>query len=189
MRRARYVQGEFIVFRGIIPAYAGSTIKASPSKISRWDHPRVCGEHRDEHPGGGPRRGSSPRMRGARARARAGEADGGIIPAYAGSTETESGHSRASRDHPRVCGEHTRLDTSTDTVTGSSPRMRGARGEQAPDSYGPGIIPAYAGSTTSCARSRTGRWDHPRVCGEHVTLPLTIPSARGSSPRMRGARQ
>ena len=45
MRGALLVAALELAVVGIIPAYAGSTIKASPSKISRWDHPRVCGEH------------------------------------------------------------------------------------------------------------------------------------------------
>ncbi len=51
-----------------------------------------------------------------------------------------------------------------------------------------GIIPAYAGSTTS----RAGRWiwigDHPRICGEHHDVRCGSCGARGSSPHMRGAR-
>ena len=52
----------------------------------------------------------------------------------------------------------------------------------------PGIIPAYAGSTSSNAhRTAKGR-DHPRIRGEHqrrVPLPRSL---RGSSPHTRGAR-
>ena len=50
------------------------------------------------------------------------------------------------------------------------------------------IIPAYAGSTSGRAQHKTIAWDHPRVCGEHPTLDEFIGLCRGSSPRMRGAR-
>ena len=30
---------------GIIPAYAGSTVPVSVTPVSRWDHPRIRGEH------------------------------------------------------------------------------------------------------------------------------------------------
>ena len=30
---------------GIIPAYAGSTLKTIVIMLKHWDHPRVCGEH------------------------------------------------------------------------------------------------------------------------------------------------
>ena len=51
-----------------------------------------------------------------------------------------------------------------------------------------GIIPAYAGSTRR--RYRKPRWsrEHPRVCGEHWSVPPPKRiRASGSSPRMRGA--
>ena len=71
---------------------------------------------------------------------------------------------------------------------GSSPRMRGT-----PDSVHQcriklGIIPAYAGNTQAADWQCSHYWDHPRVCGEHLT-PLTPRLIRrGSSPRMRGTR-
>ena len=49
---------------GIIPAYAGNTTGLSPTACSTWDHPRVCGEHFDEHLAVRITKGSSPRMRG-----------------------------------------------------------------------------------------------------------------------------
>ena len=51
-----------------------------------------------------------------------------------------------------------------------------------------GIIPAYAGSTRHGQRYSSQGWDHPRVCGEHITMMLTNVDWAGSSPRMRGAR-
>ena len=113
---------------GIIPAYAGSTIAAHAAALALWgssphtrgalpaqrpcpsatgDHPRIRGEHRS--------------ARLARLR------QGGIIPAYAGSTSHGSAHGFDStgssphtrgaplssapnrpawRDHPRIRGEH-----------------------------------------------------------------------------------
>ena len=71
---------------GIIPACAGSTVGLRSLTRSRWDHPRVCGEH--QHDQGGYKRqgGSSPRVRGAPVRRRSRGPAGGIIPACAGST-------------------------------------------------------------------------------------------------------
>ena len=76
--------------RGIIPAYAGSTFALL--NVSRWDqdHPRIRGEHVSRWglcvvPGG-----SSPHTRGARDGVSASRAPAGIIPAYAGSTDTRS---------------------------------------------------------------------------------------------------
>ena len=71
---------------GIIPAYAGSTMAASPSHTQKRDHPRVCGEHCEALISMREPSGSSPRMRGARERRVRLVSEVGIIPAYAGST-------------------------------------------------------------------------------------------------------
>ena len=52
--------------------------------------------------------------------------DGGIIPAYAGSTGEASGSAADGGDHPRVCGEHSSHLVLASIHLGSSPRMRGA---------------------------------------------------------------
>ena len=110
-----------------------------------------------------------------------------IIPAYAGSTT----HARTVRlptgDHPRVCGEHTRAPNLICGATGSSPRMRGALSFGDRGLLLAGIIPAYAGSTSSCRFWMSLSMDHPRVCGEHSATVFLISPCWGSSPRMRGA--
>ena len=50
----------------IIPAYAGSTDRRGRWRRRGRDHPRVCGEHTSYQARSRLRRGSSPRMRGAR---------------------------------------------------------------------------------------------------------------------------
>ena len=94
----------------------------------------------------------------------------GIIPADAGSTLGLDDGGRQTPDHPRGCGEHSLPFHSWMPVTGSSPRMRGARG---PVLQGPScgrIIPADAGSTSKEARRIMEHEDHPRGCGEHAHL-------------------
>ncbi len=49
-----------------------------------------------------------------------------------------------------------------------------------------GIIPAYAGNTIHILCRRLQRWDHPRVCGEHIYGVSPFTPCAGSSPRMRG---
>ena len=71
----------------------------------------------------------------------------GIIPAYAGNTYVDRVIRLARRDHPRVCGEHKRLKVGVDFWKGSSPRMRGTRGDDTLARALGGIIPAYAGNT------------------------------------------
>ena len=173
--------------RGIIPAYAGSTLRPGEMVSDARDHPRVCGEHVNRGQQCGQPGGSSPRMRGAPAHSERAVDVPGIIPAYAGSTLGGVFFERDSRDHPRVCGEHYDAIGSENVTGGSSPRMRGAPSRRILDVQGLGIIPAYAGSTSKPSQRRWRLRDHPRVCGEHKISNSLINNSQGSSPRMRGA--
>ena len=150
------------------------------------DHPRVCGEHGSETQVRHAETGSSPRMRGTP------DLHGkladhlGIIPAYAGNTVVMVVTVWTPWDHPRVCGEHEIKSKQLYGIEGSSPRMRGTPIACRTRSALAGIIPAYAGNTTSYAATRSKTRDHPRVCGEHFTYRRNPPDPTGSSPRMRG---
>ena len=110
----------------------------------------------------------------------------GIIPAYAGNTNSVSHTLGTSGDHPRVCGEHRPVSESAQTLLGSSPRMRGTPAAWPARSASKWIIPAYAGNTICRFRSNRDRRDHPRVCGEHQHRAPETAMELGSSPRMRG---
>ena len=71
----------------------------------------------------------------------------GLIPAYAGSTLVLLVLSRLRRAHPRLRGEHGLIGLCVRLVRGSSPLTRGARCGGEVHVCGPGLIPAYAGST------------------------------------------
>ena len=158
---------------GIIPAYAGNTAICLFSPVSRWDHPRVCGEHHWRKYFYSPYTGSSPRMRGTRAVCCDGDDRIGIIPAYAGNTRKAHPKPQTGRDHPRVCGEHARQRHGRACKTGSSPRMRGTRMWKSARTVRAGIIPAYAGNTQICGSMTISDGDHPRVCGEHPPRPVS----------------
>ena len=111
----------------------------------------------------------------------------GIIPAYAGSTSARREIPSSAGDHPRVCGEHNSVGTSSCSLYGSSPRMRGALSDADYEVDRCRIIPAHAGSTTCRLTSARSSRDHPRACGEHGSLSPVAATALGSSPRMRGA--
>ena len=64
--------------------------------------------------------------------------------------------------------------------------MRGTLRRMERDAHRRGIIPAYAGNTGWLGSWDTFQGDHPRVCGEHHTLPFSPSCHSGSSPRMRG---
>ena len=171
---------------GIIPAYAGNTRSAPFAWVGGEDHPRVCGEH---YVGVGTLvsvQGSSPRMRGTLQPALYFRSTQGIIPAYAGNTQPASLDRPTFWDHPRVCGEHPPRNLRHTFGTGSSPRMRGTRGNGLERDMLAGIIPAYAGNTFYDGFEYFGEGDHPRVCGEHFFFSDSSSRSRGSSPRMRG---
>ena len=69
---------------------------------------------------------------------------------------------------------------------GSSPRVRGTPVQYGDEGFSFGIIPACAGNTRSERRTTRAARDHPRVCGEHCLIVLTILIGWGSSPRVRG---
>ena len=120
-------------------------------------------------PGPGRRkRGSSPRVRGT------------LVPVWCGGF--------VHRDHPRVCGEHFHDPYTGRTMRESSPRVRGTPFGCVLLAVGAGIIPACAGNTRTPRGFRTGRRDHPRVCGEHLDGGFAPRRCGGSSPRVRGTR-
>ena len=172
---------------GIIPAYAGSTSCKPPPGGRGQDHPRIRGEHRPARCLTRCRPGSSPHTRGARHASPRQAVGGRIIPAYAGSTASRGGSAREAADHPRIRGEHFVKYGIVPSHTGSSPHTRGAlrRHDRRPGR--PGIIPAYAGSTSKAGPPGFSRRDHPRIRGEHPPSALRSSTKLGSSPHTRGA--
>ena len=173
---------------GIIPAYAGNTFRRRRVRVQGGDHPRVCGEHKRLPRTHTTRPGSSPRMRGTLQRSLDMWYFIGIIPAYAGNTQSNTMRGASVWDHPRVCGEHGDNNEESIEDLGSSPRMRGTPYRQPVLAHGAGIIPAYAGNTRLQRYQHERCRDHPRVCGEHMASQLKFALCSGSSPRMRGTR-
>ena len=112
---------------GIIPACAGSTLGMGNWCRFRWDHPRMCGEHKSMAFCVGTLRGSSPHVRGARSALLVAPCVPGIIPACAGSTKGAFGIQGRHWDHPRMCGEHALNEMKIPREVGSSPHVRGAQ--------------------------------------------------------------
>ena len=113
-------------------------------------------------------RGSSPRGRGKRVNERSAPNRPGLIPAWAGKTDT-----------PTRLAAH---------VPGSSPRGRGKRVEGGGRQRCQRLIPAWAGKTRGYGRADRGLTAHPRVGGENVTQLAPGELSNGSSPRGRGKR-
>ena len=171
----------------IIPAYAGSTIRAKAYDPNRRDHPRIRGEHEERGVDDQRAVGSSPHTRGAPGEGPAERDEGGIIPAYAGSTATSAPAGGRGQDHPRIRGEHGAGVLGLFLREGSSPHTRGALQLVDFRVIGTGIIPAYAGSTQPRTRGRSNRKDHPRIRGEHRGDHDEVRQIDGSSPHTRGA--
>ena len=132
--------------------------------------------------------GSSPHTRGAHAGRSPEHQEAGIIPAYAGSTFRRLAALARVRDHPRIRGEHSTPPDGTVLDPGSSPHTRGARVTRKRADARPGIIPAYAGSTSQPASWPEPPPDHPRIRGEHAVFVGGLSVGVGSSPHTRGAR-
>ena len=97
-----YVLGKY---GRITPAYAGKSAASSYTRLSSWDHPRLCGEKILPVRYTLPISGSPPPMRGK------GNSESNpakrlrITPAYAGKSKRFCVMLRTVQDHPRLCGE------------------------------------------------------------------------------------
>ena len=171
---------------GLIPAHAGKTLGERNSIAACPAHPRACGENPRASPACPRILGSSPRMRGKRESVYRVTASSGLIPAHAGKTHsTRRGHVGLGA-HPRACGENTGHSRQICCTAGSSPRMRGKRGEYRGRWWRVGLIPAHAGKTSRRPSDTPQGQAHPRACGENAFATGNIFTATGSSPRMRG---
>ena len=132
------------------------------------------------------RYGSSPRMRGKPHQRVMPPAGRRIIPAHAGQTRAITRPDQSRTDHPRACGANGSGQSLSESLLGSSPRMRGKPNPTREMERRTRIIPAHAGQTTGTTRFREGFPDHPRACGANHVPQQDARQPRGSSPRMRG---
>ena len=111
-----------------------------------------------------------------------------ITPACAGNTIPHSRCLACNWDHPRLCGEHSPAAVIMMVVGGSPPPVRGTRCGVFSGHAALRITPACAGNTSTGILARIGRWDHPRLCGEHPNSPIRAIRSSGSPPPVRGTR-
>ena len=170
----------------ITPACAGKTESSAPVSGRFTDHPRVCGEN-DIYLRGSTRfRGSPPRVRGKPAHLYVPKAAPRITPACAGKTDSGSGAGSAGTDHPRVCGENWEEFIYWLRRGGSPPRVRGKQLLRLDTPVRERITPACAGKTERVGTVKSGKADHPRVCGENIAFCVLCGFLDGSPPRVRG---
>ena len=189
--RGRGKQGDEVPLEavsGLIPAWAGKTLRSRLSTSSHRAHPRVGGENdlflvsKEDTPG------SSPRGRGKLSSMMLHAPKSGLIPAWAGKTPPQRRPSRPRWAHPRVGGENHARGVQPLRPPGSSPRGRGKRRTREGPSNRSGLIPAWAGKTPSRSSEHLGNAAHPRVGGENSWIATNSPGSPGSSPRGRGKR-
>ena len=147
MRGKRWVAFDSDGPHGLIPACAGKTHPRSIAGMDIRAHPRACGENSALPWLVGLLGGSSPRMRGKPVTEQATEGATRLIPAHAGKTTYRNGQTSGVRAHPRACGENPVKMQSCSAGLGSSPRMRGKRGESGKSLESRRLIPAHAGKT------------------------------------------
>ena len=109
-----------------------------------------------------------------------------ITPACAGKSVVSESVFLLVEDHPRVCGEKLHLPRTFCWKKGSPPRMRGKDIKLTFDAGQLRITPAYAGKRNHSRYVVVIVGDHPRVCGEKLTVRVLEKSVKGSPPRMRG---
>ena len=132
-----------------IPARAGQTDRQRQGRLQheRPDHPRACGANEAQDGSDDLVPGSSPRVRGKRARPATAHERRRIIPARAGQTVCCVVDIALLPDHPRACGANADTGVSTWNMTGSSPRVRGKLRKLLRRVRRRRIIPARAGQT------------------------------------------
>ena len=87
---------------------------------------------------------------------------------------------------PRVCGEYIDIIVYSETIIGSTPRMRGISLFGHYKGVDIRFNPAYAGNITALAEAVTLDKVQPRVCGEYLRSGQSMKDRTGSTPRMRG---
>ena len=130
--------------------------------------------------------GLSPRVRGNPDPIQHPNQEHGSIPASAGKPTMASLALGTSRVYPRECGETDINLSSTGTVKGLSPRVRGNRQGEQETAQRRGSIPASAGKPRRARSSSPSTRVYPRECGETPDLLRGSEATWGLSPRVRG---
>ena len=110
----------------------------------------------------------------------------GITPAGAGKTLSDVDRDGNKKDHPRRCGENRRTRGGQQQRVGSPPQVRGKRKRRPQRSCWNGITPAGAGKTKRPSEVPSFLKDHPRRCGENLSMYSLADSPAGSPPQVRG---
>ncbi len=192
---------------GLIPAYAGRTLKATSRRRMDWAHPRLRGADAIRLKILCLRLGSSPLTRGGQDLGFCMVYRRGLIPAYAGRTQTVVSSLPTFEAHPRLRGADLNCPPLAPCRHGSSPLTRGGLCPLGLVSVYMGLIPAYAGRTVVLSLVFDSGRAHPRLRGADHRMPKrfinifrlipayagrtrhrpTCLAPSGAHPRLRGA--
>ena len=84
-----------------------------------------------------------------------------------------------------MCGNYTNTINQALETKGSPPRVRELPPKWLMIATSPGITPACAGITEDEKMTRFEERDHPRVCGNYISLVMLSATFLGSPPRVR----
>ncbi len=135
------------LFDRITPACAGTTAGWSSRQVTKWDHPRLRGDHHVEDKRALCQQGSPPLARGPLSYVYVEGKTHRITPACAGTTKWVSDEFDGSKDHPRLRGDHTRRHPPISDAMGSPPLARGPPASGLSIGIITRITPACAGTT------------------------------------------
>ena len=131
----------------ITPAGAGKTYTIAISTPVLRDHPRRCGENREEKETAVHELGSPPQVRGKLGHIARLSRNWRITPAGAGKTSFPAKDTAKLQDHPRRCGENLYFSSNPAEIKGSPPQVRGKPIFPKPYPQQYRITPAGAGKT------------------------------------------
>ena len=110
----------------------------------------------------------------------------GSPPPMRGKDQACSALTIALWDHPRLCGEKEPLVSIPVQPQGSPPPMRGKGKISLCTCSKNRITPAYAGKSNGLTLDSPLLKDHPRLCGEKISVENRWTPIKGSPPPMRG---
>ena len=130
----------------------------------------MCGEKVFAYADNREAMGSPPHVRGKGDWEHENQVDDGITPACAGKSHFRQIWKSGGRDHPRMCGEKWMVKRHRILRQGSPPHVRGKDFMIYMFYTRFGITPACAGKSTTDYVLGVSDWDHPRMCGEKLSV-------------------
>ena len=187
-RGTPYAPPQWLSSDRFIPAGAGNTAPAIPSRPQKAVYPRWRGEHARARRRAADSAGLSPLARGTHCLRYAKMRCGRFIPAGAGNTLTGTARRGGRTVYPRWRGEHSTSANCRGYRRGLSPLARGTQQTTLGKATKARFIPAGAGNTGVMRPPVASTTVYPRWRGEHEEVKAHMLRPDGLSPLARGTR-